>query len=246
MDSAAERAHGERCLADAAKPLERAAVPTTWRRRGGGGRGRRCCRASHPPLLLVVYASSSSKRAQALVRRSAGGLAEQAIRLPGKTNNRRPHHAAKIAFHVLAYDNGADIWEGGSPQRLVPSPNMSSSGAAAASWMHISNAGLGASMVVPKMALLATNLHRLRRTHARAFSHGGAVWLPDADVDFTHFDAPHYFLRWRCAFPGGPPLISQPTIRTPNGARTQLWWPVDAGEWEAPNGTFAQNATSQK
>ena len=54
-----------------------------------------------------------------------------------------------------------------------------------------------------------------------------AVWFLDEDLELDSLNTSAFLDRWLCAFPGGPPLVAQPTI-TPS---TQAFWPLNHKTW---------------
>ena len=134
-----------------------------------------------------------------------------------------------LMFHVLAHDNLARSW--GASRRPLSNKDT----------FFVTDAGPATDMYTPKFTLFALNMARLRALHANshAWSTTDAVWIADCDIDFTNFAAARFFHLWACAFPGGSPLVSQPIIRGPGTAPTQLWWPLHAGAWE-DNVTFGR------
>ena len=62
----------------------------------------------------------------------------------------------------------------------------------------------------PKLPL---QLHATRTRQAHGLGDSfDAVWLPDADVAFTHEGVSAFLVRWACAFAAGPPYIAQPAM----------------------------------
>ena len=215
MPSREEAAAGDACLAESNLPLR-----NRWASRQIFQDG--CCNTSSlgPRHLLVVFVAGSSPAEQAAVLRSAHGLVE-AMAVPRLTTT--------LAFHVLTYDGNSRHW-GASPRTITGGGRSRR----LESLLYVTDASLhNAQVYTPKFAIIALAQEHLHGVHSGP-ARPDAVWLPDADMDFTGFAALRFFSRWQCAWPGlAPPLISQPTIRGPTSAPTQLWWPIHEGSWLA-------------
>ena len=215
---------GNACLAESSLPFTAHLVPSQWRGE--------CCTAARLERLLVVMVSGSSDNERQAIRRSADGL----VRALSSSRT-----VASLVFHVLAYDNDAAAW-GSTPQSLPASARSDDS--RKNGMFYVTDAALHSRVYSPKFAIVALSLPRLRAMHGIARP-TDAVWLPDGDIDFNGFEADRFFRRWRCAFPGGPPLISQPTIRGPTVHPTQLWWPLQATSWQT-GGVFGPTTSGQQ
>lgn len=217
-------AKGAACLESSTVATESLEVPVLWK-------NDTCCTMDATMLhLLVVTVAASTPAEQDLVSRSAISLAWGLYHM----RKAKPLRGSPLDYLVIAHDNLAKRWQ---PRRVKGVLDFAAI-----------NGGLPAGVAQwPKFALVAAALPQLRARHGRR-SLRGSVWVVDADIDFSDFNAAHFFRRWLCSFPGGRPLVSQPTIRArsntrnPTGsrARKQLWWPLHAETWEPSEAVFAK------
>ena len=155
-------------------------------------------------------------------------------------------HLARVDWSVVAYDDGASLWEG-TQQHARSLRHVELVAVLNASVKHPSIKHAKPLAVEQRKARWAHQLLLLRhlmRAHHATFDgfqrqhqqqhhqyhphhqlrpppqarHYDAVWFPDDDLTFASFDLAEYLRRWLCVFPGGPPIVSQPPLRPSRSA----------------------------
>ena len=126
-----------------------------------------------------------------------------------------------VGVVIVAYDNAAASWAAAlKPLRRL---NVTVHG--------VFDGGMSAGFH-PKTLYHSRFVLPLVRRHGYR-----AVWLPDSDISFEHTDLRAFFAAWACALPGGPPLLSQPVVRT-KIATASRWVGGPQGFWPLNDGTY--------
>lgn len=116
-------------------------------------------------------------------------------------------HKARLDWAVSAYDDGAERWADVlDAARALRHVRL----------ITVRNASINQS------APLAQGQRKARMVHHISLVEGvwkdagktayDAVWLPDDDLQFDRFDLQEFLFRWRYAYAGGWPVVSQPPI----------------------------------
>jgi hypothetical protein len=123
-------------------------------------------------------------------------------------------HGARVDWAVCAYDDRKDDWQpvwrsaaALNHSRLITVMNHNDSSPEDPPGMRPLKAGQRKARMVLHRRLVRSAWAIAGRDDA-----WDAVWLPDDDLRFDLFDLKEFLMRWTCALPGGPPVVSQPPI----------------------------------
>lgn len=136
---------------------------------------------------------------------------------------------ARIDWAVISYDDTADLWGG---------TMKASSRLQRTTLVLVLNASSDPTHPLEHRKRKARFVHQRRlvwavwnRTGRAAYD---AVWMPDDDLAFEHFDWRAFLHQWLCTFPGGPPVVAQPPIQSVQRLGPQPFaksWPAQAETW---------------
>ena len=135
---------------------------------------------------------------------------------------RSPHARAmglqRVGFGVAAYDNKIGSWE-----QALPQPPSNPGGSLL---LHLSNGSIKSTRYRPKQIYQLQQVPTLIRRYRYE-----AVWLLDSDIELQETNLTALLHTWLCGFPGGPPFVSQPTIRPGKqqvwALNDDQWWPLN-------------------
>ena len=201
--------------------------------------------------------TTSSKRLRVLVAVTTDSTPASRTRLH---NNAVAMHSAQGETNVLAewlaitYDGNASLWKP-LASNLCNSSHVYTQDARECIVLRVADASdlrhqrpewLG--LYSPKLPMQLKHILPLLTTSSS--SSIDAVWMLDGDLSLApSFRLPRFFRLWRCAFEGGPPLVSQPTIRASRRrTHSQPFWPHNHENWRGDTamGAFAMPFVEQQ